>query len=150
MRRPLLLALAAFFVAAPAFAWNGAGHRLVAAIAWDNLDTSTRQAAAELLRTHPDRDHWLLKSRYYAAESQDYVLFVEASTWADDIRPSRPNTGPWHYVNIPGGASGYNAQRDCRRGCVVSAIEQSLRLLQDLSKGWAIRQRHAWTSPVQR
>ena len=116
MRRPLLLALAAFFVAAPAFAWNGAGHRLVAAIAWDNLDTSTRQAAAELLRTHPDRDHWLLKSRYYAAESQDYVLFVEASTWADDIRrdprfegaggglpgfPDMERHGDWHYDNLP-------------------------------------------------
>jgi len=76
------------------------------------------------------------------------LTLTDISTWADEVRPSRPNTAPWHYVNIPGGASGYNAQRDCPRGCVVSAIEQSLRLLQDLSKGWAIRQRHAWTSPI--
>lgn len=118
MRRPLLLALAAFFVAGPALAWNGAGHRLVATIAWDNLDNSTRQAATELLRTHPDQDRWLLKSRYYPAESPDYVLFVEASTWADDIRrdprfegagssstlpgfPDMERHGEWHYDNLP-------------------------------------------------
>jgi len=43
-------------------------------------------------------------------------------------------------VNIPGGGSGYNAQRDCRRGRRLSAIEQFLRLLHDPSKGRAIRQ----------
>lgn len=118
MRRALLLALAAFFVGSPALAWNGTGHRLVAAIAWENLDALTRQKAAELLRAHPDQEHWLLKSPYYPAESLDYVLFVEASTWADDIRrdprfegadsastlpgfPDMERHGDWHYDNLP-------------------------------------------------
>jgi hypothetical protein len=65
---------------------------------------------------------------------------ADISTWADEVRPTRPNTGPWPYVNIPRGAAGYNAKRDCARGCVVSAIEQSIRLLQDPSKGRAVRQ----------
>jgi hypothetical protein len=68
------------------------------------------------------------------------TTLADVSTWADEVRASRPNTGPWHYVNIPRGAPGYNAQRDCRRRCVVSALEQSLRLLQDPTKGTAIRQ----------
>ncbi len=68
------------------------------------------------------------------------TTLADISTWADEIHPTRPNTAPWHYVNIPGGASGYNAQRDCPRGCVVSAIEQSIRLLQDTSNDRAVRQ----------
>ena len=43
-------------------------------------------------------------------------------------------------MTIPRGAAGYNAQRDCSHGCAVSAIEQSLRLIQDPSKGRAVRQ----------
>ena len=43
-------------------------------------------------------------------------------------------------MNIPREATSYNAQRDCGRGCVVSAIEQSLWLLQEPSKGRAVRQ----------
>jgi hypothetical protein len=118
MGRPLLLALAAFLVAAPAFAWNGAGHRLVTAIAWDHLDSPTRQAAVDLLRHHPDQERWLDKSSHYPSESPDYVLFVEASTWADDIRrdprfagdspgpvlpgfPDMERHGDWHYDNLP-------------------------------------------------
>ncbi len=54
--------------------------------------------------------------------------------------PSRPTISPCHYVNIPRGAAGYNARRDCSRGCVVSAIERFLRLLQDTSKDRAVRQ----------
>ncbi len=65
------------------------------------------------------------------------TTLADISTWADDIRPT---TDPWRYVNIPGAAAGYNAQRDSRHGCVVSAIEQSLRLLQDPSKDRAVRQ----------
>jgi len=33
----------------------------------------------------------------------------EASTWADYIRLSRPDTAPWHYVNIEVAANGFNA-----------------------------------------
>ncbi len=77
------------------------------------------------------------------------ATLADISTWADEVRPSRPNTGPWHYVNIPGEASGYDAHRDCRHGCVVSAIEQSLRQLQDPSKDRAVRQEALqWVVPL--
>jgi len=104
----------------PALAWGKAGHRAVATIATTLLTTEAQAQVTDLLDSG--------------------VTLADISTWVDDIRPSRPNTAPWHYGNIPGGASGYDAQRDCSRGCVVSAIEQFLRLLQDPSKGWAIRQ----------
>jgi hypothetical protein len=106
--------------APPAFAWGKTGHRVVATLA-TNLLTPTAQAQViELLNPG--------------------TSLAEIATWADEVRSSRPNTAHWHYVNIPRDASGYNAARDCRRGCVVSAIEHSLRLLQDTSKGHAARQ----------
>ncbi len=104
----------------PALAWGKAGHRVVATLATTLLTIEAQAQVAALL--------------------DPGATLVDISTWADDIRPSRLNTGPWHYVNIPRGASGYNARRDCRHGCVVSAIERSLRLLQDTSKDRAVRQ----------
>ncbi len=94
-----------------ASAWGTKGHRVVASIGEDLLPPEARREATNLL--------------------DPGTTLADISTWADEVRSSRPNTGPWHYVNIPRGAAGYNAQRDCGRGCVVSAIEQSLRLLQD-------------------
>jgi hypothetical protein len=103
-----------------ASAWGTKGHRVVASIGEDRLTPEARREVTNLL--------------------DPGTTLADISTWADEVRSGRPNSGPWHYVNIPRGASGYNAQRDCGRGCVVSAIEQSLRLLQDPTKGKAIRQ----------
>ena len=41
------------------------------------------------------------------------VEMMQASTWADEIRPKRPNTAPWHFVDIPIQSNGYDAGRDC-------------------------------------
>lgn len=102
----------------PALAWNAAGHRLVACIAWNYLDEHSRSAVSRLLRAHPDYARWLAKA---AAEQSERSVFIEASTWPDDIRgdsrfysagkdeatPSLPGFpdmerhGDWHYVNRP-------------------------------------------------
>ena len=55
---------------------------------------------------------------------------VRVSTWADEIRHDRPDTAPWHYVNIPIGSSGYDAARDCPKGdCVVGQIARDIRIV---------------------
>jgi hypothetical protein len=102
--------------ASSALAWNAAGHRLVAAIAWRQMSPSTQQAATALLRQHPDYFKWIAK----AGDAPDYIAFLEASTWADDIRSDsrfydehrEPSTAPrpglvdtarhksWHYVDL--------------------------------------------------
>jgi hypothetical protein len=104
----------------PALACGKAGHRVVATLATSLLTPDARTQVADLLGPN--------------------ITLAEISTWADEVRSSRPNTGPWHYVNIPRDATVYNAARDCTRGCVVSAIEQSLRLLHDTSKDRAVRE----------
>lgn len=92
MQRILRTAAAAtlLLTSLPAPAWNAAGHRLTAAIAWRQLDTDTRTAVGRLLAAHPDRERW----RNHRAEkdggtNNDYSAFLEASTWADDIRRDR-------------------------------------------------------------
>jgi len=103
--------------APPALAWNAAGHRLSAIIAWQSLDPATREQLAELLRQHPDHSRWLARSRHFAP---DLAAFIEASTWADELRrdPRFHETGEaptpllagfpdmlrhrdWHYINRP-------------------------------------------------
>jgi hypothetical protein len=125
--RHLVLALPVVLVASvlgsvppSALAWGKAGHRVVATLAMSLLTPEARAQVTDLLGPN--------------------VTLAEIATWADEVRTSRPNTGPWHYVNIPREATTHNAARDCARGCVVSAIEQSLRLLQDASKDRAVRE----------
>lgn len=77
---PLLILL---LVAPQALAWNGAGHRLVAAIAWRQMTPASRHNAGDLLARHPHWSQWTAKAK---GVTPDYAAFLEASTWADDIR----------------------------------------------------------------
>ncbi|QEH37480.1 S1/P1 Nuclease [Aquisphaera giovannonii] len=97
------LVLAAAVLACPpgALAWNPKGHRVVATIAYRQLDEPTRQKVAAILRQHPAyRKLWLDR----ATNGKDEVLnlFWNAATFPDDARQD-----PWktygvskaHYVN---------------------------------------------------
>lgn len=103
---------------APVLAWNAAGHRLVASIAWEHLDTHARSAAKALLRDHPDYERWRSRA---GEDDSGRAIFIEASTWPDDIRsdprfysvgidpatetlpgfPDMERRRDWHYVNRP-------------------------------------------------
>ena len=122
VRTALALSLMLAFlgsVPVDARAWGTAGHRVVAILATNLLTPEAHNQIVDLLGPGG--------------------ILADIATWADEVRPGRPNTSPWHYVNIPRDATGYDAARDCARGCVVSAIERSLRVLQNLSEGRAVR-----------
>jgi hypothetical protein len=105
-------------IASPAFAWNAAGHRISAMIAWEQLDADTRAAVTALLRQHPDFDRWQTRGK---GVDQGLTAFLEASTWPDDIRkdqrfytagveeptptlpgfPDMERRLDWHYVDRP-------------------------------------------------
>lgn len=114
----ILLAGALCLLPAPALAWNAAGHRLSASIAWEKLEDSTRRQLAELLQRHPDYARWL----DHAPEGDaTRTAFIEAATWPDDIRkdprfydagrdepritlpgfPDMERRRNWHYVETP-------------------------------------------------
>lgn len=119
--RPLSCLISSLFILilltpGSAMAWNGAGHRIVATIAWEKMSPTGRQSLARLLRQHPDFAHWA--SMAGKGMNVDHTAFVEASTWADEIRrdprfhhrhesptptlpgfPDMRRNSPWHYAD---------------------------------------------------
>jgi hypothetical protein len=108
--------LTAAGMAAPAAAWGPEGHAIVADIAEAHLTATTKSQIAQLL----------------ALDSHSHL--DEVSSWPDEIRGQRPNTAPWHFVDIPLDAPGYDAARDCAGGnCAVAKIVDFEKVLADKS-----------------
>jgi len=97
----------------PSFCWSWGreGHQIIARIAENDLDETTKVMIQSLI----GNNH----------------LYSIAS-WADDIRRDRPDTAPWHYVDIPFGTT-YDSQRDCAlpHSCVVLKISDFVKVLTD-------------------
>ncbi len=114
------LLLAALALPAPAWAWGSEGHEIAALIAERHLSAAARAQVAHLLGAP--------------------IIMVHESNWADEIRDQRPETGSWHYVDIPLQASRYDSGRDCpARDCVVAQIENDLRILANRRLGDHVR-----------
>jgi hypothetical protein len=102
-----------------AIAWGYTGHQIIAEIAEQFLEPDAARNVRDLLAI------------------ENVTTLAEVSTWADQIRVQRPETAPWHYVNIPvhasaGETTGYDATRDCpNNACIVAKIEQFERVLAD-------------------
>jgi hypothetical protein len=110
MRAIALLSLAV--TALPAFAWGPEGHALVARIAETQLTPEVRARVVEILG--PGKS------------------MASVASWADEVRRSRPESGPWHYVDIPLKAGHLDLPRDCgKQGCVVVKIAELRRLVHD-------------------
>src|SRR5690554_2243510 len=75
-----------------AFGWGQTGHRVVAQIAQNHLNTSTKKALLDILGN---------KS------------LVEASSWMDDIKSDKvyDHTHAWHYVTVPNGETYQTAEK---------------------------------------
>jgi hypothetical protein len=121
--RRFCLCLCLLFLSPAGYAWNAAGHRQIAALAWEEMSAGSRQKVAALLRQHPDYPRWRQRQQKNAPTNDpDYGVFLEASAWADEIRGDRrfhgPNDAPpprlpgfpdmlqhsnWHYRDAKGG-----------------------------------------------
>jgi hypothetical protein len=68
-------------------------------------------------------------SRYCKQGGTDPL--ADASTWPDDIRGQRPDTAPWHYVDIPLGTKSRKVEKFCdpKESCVTRAILDQLAIL---------------------
>jgi hypothetical protein len=116
--RLLAVALTASGICAatPAAAWGPNGHAIVADIAELHLTPAARQQVRELLG------------------SEGHTRLDDVSSWADDWRPSHPQTAPWHFVDIPLNAATFDADRDCAGGnCVTAKIVDYAKVLADKS-----------------
>lgn len=138
-----LLALLFFLPALPAHAWNAAGHRLVAVIAWQQLSPASRETIVAALARHPDHARWMERAR--SADGVDII--AEAATWPDDIRndprfhdeereaPTPPLPGladtarhkRWHYVDL-------DAAGQVRDGELDRQIDRLTQMLRSAAK----------------
>lgn len=97
----------------PAHAWGPDGHRIVCAIAWDEMRPKTQARVFEILR---------INSR---------LEFADLCNWADNYRASHKNTGSWHFLNVPPDAKKVDLARDCAepQSCVVAQISRDIETL---------------------
>ena len=125
-----------------AIAWNAAGHRLSAVIAWENMSERARAQAALLLNEHKGRPDW---ERQLARGKSPIIptplaLFAEASTWADDIRrdtrysdsadsDAEAKHRDWHYVNW----TSEDGELTHRGGRLLLEIERQSKIFADSS-----------------
>lgn len=104
----LAVGIIGLFMPSHAQAWGDEGHRVVALIAESRLTPAARQHVQHLLGGTDVRE-----------------AMSNASVWADQIKWKRPETRPWHYVDIERGSGGYDRRRDCPNDdCVVEQIER--------------------------
>jgi hypothetical protein len=94
MKRVVAMLLVLVLWSSQLFAWGTKGHQIVGDIARDHLSPAAKQRLVELL-------------------GNDDLAAI--STWADEVRPQRPETAGWHYVDIPKDAAGFSDPRDCYR-----------------------------------
>ena len=121
-----LLIFAALILPAPALAWGCEGHQVIALLAEKHLTPHALAMAKKILAEGPI-DPSL--SRYCKAGGTDPL--ADAATWADDFRTQHLETGPWHYIDIPLGATRRDVEKFCdpKESCVTRAITDQLAIL---------------------
>ncbi len=119
MRRLTALVLLAVLLGPQSLvAWGRVGHQVVAEIAQRRLSPAAQKAVAELLKG---------------------ATLASISNFGDDYRNNHPETGRWHYVDIPLRAAHYDAARDCQNvpgegDCIIAEIDRLTVVLRDRSK----------------
>ena len=92
------------------FAWSPEGHHVTIMLAEKYLTARSAALVKDLL-------------------GPESLLY--ASVWADDYRHDHPETGPWHYIDIPLQDTTLNLRRDCPTGdCVLVKTKVFLAVLE--------------------
>ncbi len=122
----LALALPAF---ASVHAWGDIGHRIVAELAWRQLDPTAKAEIQRLL-----------------GETGSADPLPDIASWPDRLRDDPATkalgkaTGPLHYMDFVDGKCHYVPARDCADGkCVVGGLEKYVAILGDRHKSQAER-----------
>jgi len=102
-------------------AWGCEGHEIVAFIAMRHLAPEVATQINAILAASPVSP----TLRRYCRNS-GLPLIAEVATWADDVRSEQPDTGPFHYVNIPLTTTRdqYDAAQLCQQTCVIDVVSK--------------------------
>lgn len=103
--RTFSLCLALPWLAPPAWPWGAEGHRLVAEITWLHLSETAKASITGIL--------------------PEGMTLASIASWADEVRPQRRETAPWHYINIPLDAPQGSWRPYCHDDeCIITAIQR--------------------------
>jgi hypothetical protein len=122
-KRPLFLAALFLFATGatsiPAHAWGCEGHEIVALIALEHLQPLVVNQVNAILNASPIS---ATVKRY--CRTSGLPIIADVATWADDIRSDQPDTGSYHFVDIPLTATRdkYDINQVCQQTCVVDVI----------------------------
>jgi nuclease S1 len=128
--RIIALSLCLLALSPPTYAWGPKGHRIVAIVAEAHLTDAAKQGISDLLDVETDPRVASLR---------------DAAIWPDLIKGDRPETKPWHFVDIlisgknqPNNA--YDRARDCADDkCIVPKIAEFRDVLTDRNASMADR-----------
>jgi len=104
--------------AAPSYGWWDFGHATICEQAMSALSSNTRTQVEALL------------------DGED---FGRACGWADRVRNARPESSPWHYINLPPGATTVAQADHPAGGDIVTALNTQLGILADAQADHAQR-----------
>jgi len=98
----------------PVYAWGPVGHDLVARLAAAHLTPAASARVAEILGPG--------------------TSMASISSWADQIRRERAETGPWHYIDIEITNKHLDMTRDCPKGdCIIAKLAEFRKVVVDPS-----------------
>lgn len=94
---------------ATSFGWHDAGHKIIASIAFRQLEPAQREQLVAILRQHPrfQEDFAAWMPRELSMEEQAEWIVQQASVWPDlarkfpDGEREKYHRGPWHYQDLP-------------------------------------------------
>ena len=91
------------FAPGTARAWNDSGHMLIATIGYNGLTPAEKAQVDAILQHHPKYSDWSAAYPSGSPVSRGLFVFMQASTWADDVRNyDDPAThANWHFIDYP-------------------------------------------------
>lgn len=112
------ITLSGAILSSTAQAWWDTGHSALCDAALLQVSPSTRNQIEALLIANQTAD-------------EGYPSFGSQCVWADDIKSERPETGPWHYLNIPPQLENVVFTPRPAQGDILTALERYLPVLAD-------------------
>lgn len=147
-----LSVLLSLSLALPASAWDGTGHRVIAAIAYERLTPKARARVDDLIRHHPDYEAIFLQGAPADEAGRAQAAFITAAVWPDTIKgdrrfwddthkdaeptpllpgfPDMKRHTNWHYYDTPYAPDGAHAEKQLP----PSALSELPRLIRGIDE----------------
>ncbi|MCX7167257.1 MAG: S1/P1 nuclease [Rhodocyclales bacterium] len=146
----VMLVVLAALLARPALAWSKAGHRVMARIAFHDLQASApavTKAIEQIMSAHPAADAFADRLREEGGDPATRLarLFAEMAQWPDEVR-KKPwqsyHHGSWHSADLPYHPPGDESMAlpvRARNEDIVWAFRENLRIFIDPASSGAER-----------